>query len=270
MRVFLCDDTESHRVLVRKVLETEHDFEVVGEAVQATRCLDAVRELQPDLVLLDVAMPGLNGIRALPLFREAVPDAQIVMLSTAWRPEDEARALAAGASAYVQKPRNVFDLPSLVRGAVGQAGALVEQLVRNWMAGDRDRAFAAMHHDVEFQPLLAPDPLHGIAQMRRYLEGLPEPEKAAKVRPLALLERQERVVVLAEAEVPHEEHVERMNPGWVMTVRNGKVARIKTFRSSEDAIKDAGVSDGAPGVIRRTFERWSLMTRRALVRPRLA
>jgi len=270
MRIFLCDDNESHSLLVRKVLEPERDFEIVGEAEQALPCLERVRELQPDLVLLDVAMPGLNGLRSLPHFREAVPDAQIVMLSTAWRVEDEARALAAGASAYVQKPRNVFDLPSLVRGAVGQAGALVEQMVRNWLAGDRDRAYAAMHHDVEFQPLLAPDPLHGLAQMRRYLEGLPDAEKAAKVRPLALLERAERVVVLAEAEVPRDEHVERMTPGWVLTVRNGKIARIKTFRNSDEAMKDAGVDDNAPGVIKRTFERWSLMRRKVLARPRLA
>src|SRR3954467_10011961 len=145
MRVYLCDDNRSHRVLVRTVLASEPDLEIVGEAELGGECVEKAGAAEPDVVLVDNRMPGLDGLEVLPALRRALPETKLVMLSTAWTPETERAALRAGADAYVQKPRNIFDLPSLVRGAVGEAGALVEQLVRNWLGGGRQRGQPAIH-----------------------------------------------------------------------------------------------------------------------------
>ena len=261
MRVYLCDDNRSHRVLVRTVLASEPDLEVVGEAAMGLECLEGARALEPDVVLLDNRMPGVDGLELLPHLRAALPEAKLVMLSTAWSAEVERAALAAGATAYVQKPRNIFDLPSLLRGAVGQAGALVEQLVRNWLRGEHDRAYAAMHHDVEFRPLTVPEVLRGLEEMKRFHAMAPD----ATIVPQALLEHGDDVLVLAHAELPG---LEAIDPAWLLTVRNGKVARINSYASWKAAQVDAGFDEATPKVKRRALDAgWRFLRR---LGPRLA
>jgi DNA-binding NarL/FixJ family response regulator len=259
MRVFLCDDNRSHRVLVRTVLESEPDLEVVGEASLGGECLETAGELSPDVVLVDNRMPGVSGLEVLPQLRAALPDTKLIMLSTAWSPEVERAALRAGATAYVQKPRNIFDLPSLVRGGVGQAGALVEQLVRNWLRGERERAYAAMHHDVEFRPLTSDEVLRGIEEMRRFHAMAPK----ATIVPRALLEQGNNVLFLAHAEVPGMEEVE---PAWLMTVERGKVAKINTYATWKDAQAEAGFDESSPSVTRRVLDAGWRFLRRLHVR----
>ncbi len=116
-RAFLCDDADGYRELVRAVLEPE-GFEVVGEAADGQSCLDAVVAAAPDLILLDVSMPRLDGCQALPGLRERTPGAKIVMLSTAPAADQAEECLRLGADAYVQKPVDLFELPALVRAAV--------------------------------------------------------------------------------------------------------------------------------------------------------
>jgi DNA-binding NarL/FixJ family response regulator len=123
MRLYVLDDNQSHRALVRAVLEHERDMRVVGDGWDVRRVPQEVHRLQPDAVLVDMAMPGVDGVGALVPLREAAPRAALIMLSTAWSVGEERRALEAGATAYVQKPRNIFDLPVLLRGAAGDAAA---------------------------------------------------------------------------------------------------------------------------------------------------
>jgi DNA-binding NarL/FixJ family response regulator len=260
MRVYLCDDNRSHRVLVRTVLASEPDLEVVGEAALGGDCLEGARTLHPDVVLVDNRMPGLDGIEVLPRLRAALPDVKLVMLSTAWSADVERAALHAGADAYVQKPRNIFDLPSLVRGAVGQAGALVEQLVRNWLGGERERAYAAIHHDVEFRPLTTREVLKGIEEMRRFHAMAP----AATILPRALLERGEDVLFLAHAEV---DGMDAIEPAWLLTVRHGKVAKINTYASWKDAQAAAGFDEHTPSVKRHLLDAGWRFLRRLVFRP---
>lgn len=242
MRLFLCDDNPSHRALVKAVLRTEPDLQVVGEGSDAAECIELAPAARPDVLLLDVRMPATDGFQALPRMREVLGDVQIVMLSTAWAPEDEQRALALGATAYVQKPMHILDLPSLLRGAVGQAGALVEQLVRNWQAGERRRAYSAIHHDVEYRPLGADEPLHGRLEMERFFASLPDAERAARVTELRMLEGENQVVLLGRAEIPRGGAVEHLSPAWRMVIRDGKVGAITTYPSWEEAQADAQFS----------------------------
>jgi DNA-binding NarL/FixJ family response regulator len=117
-RIFLCDDTAEYRALVRTVLNAESDLEVVGEACSGRECIDDAPALHPDVVLLDLNMPGMHGFEALPLVREAAPEAQVVILTTDDKPEAADTAQRLGATALIRKPRNVFDLPGCVRESV--------------------------------------------------------------------------------------------------------------------------------------------------------
>lgn len=102
-RVLLVDDASDIRLLLRRVLHRAGGFEVVGEAANGREAITLAETLQPDLVVLDLAMPVMDGLEALPLIRGCVPKAKVVVLSGF----DEARtanaALNAGADAYVEK-----------------------------------------------------------------------------------------------------------------------------------------------------------------------
>src|SRR3954467_9542164 len=272
VRLYLCDDNESHRALYRHALRDAPDLELVGATADPRRARHELRQLRPDAVLLDVSMPGFDGFAALPLIRETVPAATVVMFSTAWSAEHERRALSAGASAYVQKPLSVFDLPALIRGALGDASALVQHLVERWLAGEIDRAAAALDHEVELVSLYR-GMVRGIDELRRLAGHFPPGIKAASVRPVEMLERRDRVVLLANAELtrsgPTGDRHESMRPAWVMTARHGKLARIQSYASWDDARTAADIGTENAGTKRRRLTaagRWVMVAalRRAL------
>jgi signal transduction histidine kinase len=100
--VLVVDDTPALRVLTRAVLEGT-GFEVVGEAGDGLAGVTLAAELRPDLVLLDLAMPVMDGLEALPRLREELPDTKVVIVSGFERRAMENQVVEAGADAYVQK-----------------------------------------------------------------------------------------------------------------------------------------------------------------------
>ena len=102
-RVVIADDVEMLRDLLRVVLERDGRFEVVGEAGNGRDAITVTAEQQPDLTLLDLSMPVMDGLEALPLIRAAVPSCLVVVLSGFDADRMESRALGAGASAYLVK-----------------------------------------------------------------------------------------------------------------------------------------------------------------------
>jgi signal transduction histidine kinase/DNA-binding NarL/FixJ family response regulator len=101
-RVVIIDDTQDLRDLLRLAL-TRGGFDVVAEAGDGREGIEVVRETRPDVVLLDLAMPVMDGIEALPTIRRLCPAAKIVVLSGFGAQQMSARAVAAGADGYVQK-----------------------------------------------------------------------------------------------------------------------------------------------------------------------
>ena len=112
--VLLIDDTPDVRALVRRALERSGGLEVVAEAGDGSAGVDAAREHQPDVVLLDIAMPVMDGLEALPLIREALPDATVIMLSGFGADLMVDSALRSGADGYIQKGRPLKELVSIV------------------------------------------------------------------------------------------------------------------------------------------------------------
>lgn len=103
IRLLLIDDSSDLRFLVRAAVDVRGGFEVVGEAGDGAAGVEAARALRPDLVLLDLDMPTMDGFEALPLLRHAAPGAQIVVLSSFRREDYEGIVRAGGAVGFLQK-----------------------------------------------------------------------------------------------------------------------------------------------------------------------
>jgi DNA-binding NarL/FixJ family response regulator len=118
--VVLVDDSQDLLFLVRGALERSGQFEVVAEALDGEQGVAAVNASQPDLVLLDIAMPVMDGMQALPLIRSQCPDAIVVMLSafgdSSGMPQ---RAMDMGANGYLHKDGRLQALPEQLRVIVG-------------------------------------------------------------------------------------------------------------------------------------------------------
>jgi DNA-binding NarL/FixJ family response regulator len=105
VRVLVVDDQEPFRLAAAAVVEATPGFEVVGEAASGEDALRAVAALQPDLVLMDVVLPGLDGLAATRRVKDAAPDVVVLLLST-YDLQDHGRAVASsGAAAFVPKSR---------------------------------------------------------------------------------------------------------------------------------------------------------------------
>ena len=115
IRVLLADDHAMMREGLRQLLVASDGISVVGEVGNGREALQRVAELAPDVVVMDIAMPELNGIEAAALIRAQCPSARIVILSMHSSSEHVYRAFAAGASGYVLKASAGIEVISAVR-----------------------------------------------------------------------------------------------------------------------------------------------------------
>ena len=124
IRVLIVDDSALVRRLVRCALETDPAIEVIGTAANGKIALERIKQLTPDAITLDIEMPEMNGLTALPLIRERYPRLPIIMFSTLTQrgATDTLDALSLGASDYVTKPSNVGNIAEGIQ-------AVQEQLV---------------------------------------------------------------------------------------------------------------------------------------------
>jgi len=113
-RVLIADDSDDVRMLVRMKLEMHGVADVVGEAEDGLMAVEQATLLQPDLVLLDLAMPRMDGLEALPLIRDAAPKTRVVVLSGFDENTMASKALDAGAMRYVEKGVALADLAKLL------------------------------------------------------------------------------------------------------------------------------------------------------------
>jgi DNA-binding NarL/FixJ family response regulator len=118
VRVLIADD---HRLMVegtKQALERAGGFEVVGEAVDGGQVLPLVRRLKPDLVLLDLRMPKMDGLTCLSRIRKEFPEMKVAILSVSQDPEQIQTALKRGANAFIVKTIDPDDLAGALRQAL--------------------------------------------------------------------------------------------------------------------------------------------------------
>ena len=114
-RVLVVDDAANLRELLTVLLEVEDDFEVVAAVGDGAQAIVKADELEPDIVLLDIAMPVMDGFAALPELRRRLPDASIVIFSAYEQREQAEKALSYGADIYLEKGTSVVNLVAQIR-----------------------------------------------------------------------------------------------------------------------------------------------------------
>jgi DNA-binding NarL/FixJ family response regulator len=116
-RIVICDDYEAYRFTIQAILEDDPRFEVVGEAATGREAIERCRELQPDVVVLDIAMPEMDGLTALPIIREECPDSRIVMHSAFAERAVAQNAASLGANGYLEKGCDMASIIATISAA---------------------------------------------------------------------------------------------------------------------------------------------------------
>ena len=123
IRVVIVDDIAETRENIRKLLQFEADVEVVGVARTGREGIDLAKEVKPDVVLMDINMPDMDGIAATEAIRKILPYIQIIILSVQSDPNYMRRAMLAGARDFLAKPPTVEELT----GAIRRAGVMAQE-----------------------------------------------------------------------------------------------------------------------------------------------
>ena len=135
-RIMLVEDNAEYRGVVRLALEHESSIELTkdfGTAEIALRTLENDSPLEPpDLILLDIRLPGMSGIDAIPRFRKALPDTKIIILTQSDREQDVLRAIAMGASGYLLKSATVDEIRDSIQ-TVMSGGAPLDKSVSKFI-----------------------------------------------------------------------------------------------------------------------------------------
>ncbi|MDM8544004.1 response regulator transcription factor [Desulfococcaceae bacterium HSG9] len=117
MRIMIADDHEIVREGLKQLINGQKDMEVVGEAQDGLETLAKVRKFRPDVLLLDITMPRLNGLEAICLIKESMPDLPIVIFSIHRKEAFVHRALAAGVLGYILKASPSVEVLDALRAA---------------------------------------------------------------------------------------------------------------------------------------------------------
>jgi DNA-binding NarL/FixJ family response regulator len=136
-RVLIVDDHPLTRDALSALLE-QNGFSVVGQAADGEQAIDAARALQPDLILLDLAMPGLDGLQALPRVRDAAPRCEVVMVTASVAEANLLAAIRAGAAGYLLKTEPPERIVEFLRGAAEGEAALSGSIARRLLDNVRD------------------------------------------------------------------------------------------------------------------------------------
>ena len=118
IRIIIADDHTLVRTSLARVLAMEPDLSVVGEAIDGHHAIELAEHLQPDVVLMDIGMPGLNGVEATRRLHQSDPGIKIIGLSIYDGDLVAETMLDAGAAAYVQKDAPLEKLLAVIRGSV--------------------------------------------------------------------------------------------------------------------------------------------------------
>lgn len=152
IRIVVTDDHAVVRQGLRMFLELDPELEVVGEAANGAEALALAKELQPDVVLMDLLMPVMDGITAIGRLREEAPEVEVIALTSVLEDASVVGAVRAGATGYLLKDTNADELRRAVKAAAaGQVQLSPEaatRLMREVRAPERPEALTERETDV--------------------------------------------------------------------------------------------------------------------------
>ncbi len=151
VRIVLADDHKILREGLRSLLEDEEDFDVVAEADDGRQAIDLVEELKPDVIIMDIGMPNLNGIEATRYIKSGFPETRVLALSMHANERFVAEMLRAGADGYLLKDCAVDELitaiRTILRGKVYLSPDIMDVVVKDFleiMREDEDSVYSIL------------------------------------------------------------------------------------------------------------------------------
>jgi DNA-binding NarL/FixJ family response regulator len=207
-RILLVDDHPLTRSALAGLLQ-QHGFDVVGEAADGESAITRATELSPDLILLDLSMPGLDGLSALPRLREAAPSCEVVVLTASGEEKNLLAAIRAGAAGYLLKSEPPARIVEFLRGAANGEAALSGTVARRLLEQVRENGgrstgipdeIAAALSARELEVLLLLDEHHGtdeIAQRLFHSEHTVRSHVKSLLRKLGVSTRREALEALS-------------------------------------------------------------------------
>jgi DNA-binding NarL/FixJ family response regulator len=245
IRVFLVDDVRELRTLLRLELEEDPRIEIVGEAADGREGVEGVAELQPDVVLLDLSMPNMDGLEAIPLMRERAPGARLVVLSGHQAGRISLEALSQGATRYVDKAADFETLRSAVHEVAGyeppftdERFHIVGEMCTAFANGRIDELLKRFHPEATWAPFAAfGRELRTREEFRAFIDETRSGGRMVDVRTYGVEAHPPGLVVLGTLEIRGQGGLSATEIYWVVCFHGEKIKHAAGFDRREEALQ---------------------------------
>jgi DNA-binding NarL/FixJ family response regulator len=245
IRVFLVDDVAELRMLVRLTLEEDPEIEVVGEASNGREGVAGVAAARPDVVLLDLSMPDMDGLEAIPLMREQAPDARLVVLSGHEAGRISLEALDQGATRYVNKASDLGTILEVVREVArldppfsDARFSTIRSMWEAFLRGEIDEMLRSADSDATFRPYTAAGrEFRSHAELRAYIADLVAGGRVVDPRAYGVEPRGPGMVVYGTLEIRGAGGFSETDVYWAFCFRDRHVSLAGGFDRREQALE---------------------------------
>ena len=245
IRVFLVDDVQELRLLVRIALEEDPEIEVVGEATNGREGVAGVEETQPDVVLLDLSMPDMDGLEAIPLMRDSAPGSRLVVLSGHEAGRVSLEALDQGATRYLNKAADfeairatVHEVARMDPPFTDERFSIVHRMWDAYLNGMIEGVLAEVDPDVVWHP--APgygQELRSEQEARACLADVKSTGKLADPRAYGVEPRALGLIVMGTLEMWEADGKSETPVYWAFCFRGAKVALAVGVDDHDEAVQ---------------------------------
>ena len=251
IRVMLVDDVPELRLLVKVTLEEDPQIDVVAEASNGREGVERAREAKPDLVLLDLSMPDMDGLEAIPLIREAAPTARVVVLSGHEAGRVSLEALDQGASRYINKAAGLASIPRIVHEVAAleppfshEGFGVVRSMWELFLDGQIDRMCQKARPDVTWRPYIAKGrEFNSRDEARAFIKELLKRGRVVDPRAYGVEPRGRGLVVLGSLEVRGPGGLAETEVFWAFCFSGDLVSLAAGFDRREDALATIAAAD---------------------------
>jgi DNA-binding NarL/FixJ family response regulator len=245
IKVVLVDDVPELRLLVRLTLEEDPEIEVVGEASNGRDGVAVVEASDPDLVLLDLSMPDMDGLEAIPLMRRHAPGARVVVLSGHEAGRVSLEALDQGASRYINKAAGLATIPQVVHEVAqleppftDERFGVVRSMWESFLNGQIDGLLRKSTADVRWRPYIAKGrEFNSRDEACGFIEQLLSRGRLVDPRAYGVEPREAGLVVLGTLEVRGPDGLDETEVYWAFCFNGDLVSMAAGFDTREDALQ---------------------------------
>jgi DNA-binding NarL/FixJ family response regulator len=245
IRVVLVDDVPELRLLVRITLEDDPEIEVVGEAANGREGVDVVQRTDPDLVLLDLSMPDMDGLEAIPLMRANAPNARVVVLSGHEAGRVSLQALDQGASRYINKAAGLQTIPQVIHEVAqldppftDERFGVVRSMWELFLDGQIERMLQKSTSDVRWRPFVARGrEFRSRGEAKAFINELLSRGRIVDPRAYGVEPRPSGLVVLGTLEIRGPDGLDETELYWAFCFSGNLVSMAAGFERREDALQ---------------------------------